>query len=120
VHRALQRAALDPTSLARDRLTPDVVRICEAMLSQPGLQAILASGAPIFEVPFSVRHADGSIVRGSIDCLVMGDRVIVVEFKTGLQQPEHQAQLDLYVEAVEALLPGRKVEGRLVYAGPAV
>ncbi|MEO8680178.1 MAG: UvrD-helicase domain-containing protein [Vicinamibacterales bacterium] len=119
VHRALQRAALDPTSLARDPLPPDVVRICEGLLSQPGLQAILAAGAPIFEVPFSVRHSDGHIVRGSIDCLVMGDRVTVVEFKTGGPQPQHQRQLELYVEAIGAVLPGRNVEGRLVYAGPA-
>ena len=119
VHRALQRAAIDAGSLARDPLSPEVVRLCEAILSQPGLREILASGAPVFEVPFSFCDPAGSIVRGSIDCLVLGDTVTVLEFKTGARQPEHQRQLDLYMKAVQAMLPGRLVEGRLVYGAPA-
>jgi ATP-dependent exoDNAse (exonuclease V) beta subunit len=119
VHRALQRAAIDPESLTRDPLTPDVVRVCETILAQPGLQALLSSGTPIFEVPFSFCDVEGAIVRGSIDCLVVGEAVTVVEFKTGARHPGHERQLDLYVRAARALLPGRAVEGRLVYADPA-
>jgi ATP-dependent helicase/nuclease subunit A len=119
VHRALQRAVIDRGSLERDPLTPDVVRICENILGQPDLQAVLLRGAAVFEVPFSFRSAAGLIVRGSIDCLVVGEGITVVEFKTGAQQAEHQRQLDLYVLAVQAMFPGRNVEGRLVYGDPA-
>ena len=119
VHRALQRAATDAGSLTRDPLTPEVVRLCENILAQPGLRALLSSGTPVFEVPFSFCEVEGAIVRGSIDCLVVGEAVTVVEFKTGARHPGHERQLDLYVRAVRAMLPGRAVEGRLVYAGPA-
>jgi len=59
------------------------------------------------------------IVRGAIDCLVLqpDGQVTVLEFKTGAERPEHRLQLDLYVQAARALLPGRRVEGLLVYAG---
>ena len=67
----------------------------------------------LFELPFSLRvepTADDPvpptigtpvIVRGTIDCLVRkSDRCLtVLEFKTGRRQPEHQAQLDLYLLA---------------------
>jgi ATP-dependent exoDNAse (exonuclease V) beta subunit len=119
VHRALQRAAIDAGSLTRDPLTPDVVRVCETILTQPGLRALLSSGTPIFEVPFSFCDVEGAIVRGSIDCLVVGEAVTVVEFKTGARHPGHERQLDLYMRAVRAMWPGRVVEGRLVYADPA-
>lgn len=119
VHRALQRAVIDRGSLARDPLAPDVVRICENILVRPDLQAILSSGATVFEVPFSFRDDAGLIVRGSIDCLVVGESVTVLEFKTGASQAGHQRQLELYVSAVQAMFPGRDVEGRLVYGDPA-
>jgi len=84
----------------------------------PDLAGLVASGRPLYEVPFSLRVDPATIVRGSIDCLVrIGDgRVVVVELKTGTRRPEHEAQLALYVDAARALFPGRAVEGLLVYA----
>jgi hypothetical protein len=41
--------------------------------------------------------------------------VSVVEFKTGRRRPEHQAQLDVYVDAARELFPGVSVSGVLVY-----
>jgi RecB family endonuclease NucS len=64
------------------------------------------------------RQSDGSIVRGTIDCLVgrTSGGVDVLEFKTARPHPSHEAQLQQYVEAVRALFPGVPVTGRLVYA----
>jgi len=72
-----------------------------------------------YEVPFSLRAADGTLVRGSIDCVIRmttGD-IEVLEFKTGQRVPEHERQLDVYVEAARALFPeAQVVHGRLIYA----
>ena len=115
VHQALQRAISDPNTLATDSRAPEVVRMCEGILAQPGVRSAIEAGTPLFEVPFSLRDSAGQIVRGSIDCLVMGEQVTVLEFKTGAPQPEHRQQLELYVQAVTAMVPQRKVEGLLVY-----
>jgi ATP-dependent exoDNAse (exonuclease V) beta subunit len=84
----------------------------------PGLAGLVASGRPLYEVPFSLRVDPATIVRGSIDCLIRLDEepVVVVELKTGARRPEHEAQLAIYVDAARALFPGRAVEGLLVYA----
>ncbi len=67
------------------------------------------------EVPFTM-HIDGRIVRGTIDCLITsGDRVTVLEFKTGRARPEHRGQAEVYRAAAQALFPGMEVDSRLVY-----
>ena len=48
-----------------------------------------------------------------------GERLLVLEFKTGQPQSSHRRQLALYVDAVRAMMPGTTVEGHLVYATPA-
>jgi ATP-dependent helicase/nuclease subunit A len=125
VHRALPRALVNPGGLDRDldRLAADpatraeAARICRAILAQPDWQALVKDASLSFEVPFSFRESGDRIVRGSIDCLVnRPSGVTVVEFKTGARQPEHEAQLTLYVRAATGMFPGRKVEGKLVYS----
>ncbi len=69
------------------------------------------------ELPFSLRRPDGTIVRGSIDCVLQytDGRMEVLEFKTGQRAPQHRDQLDIYVAAARALFPDARVAGRLVY-----
>ncbi len=127
LQRVLSQPVVDAESIAREvrrsdasgsDAASDVQRLCEAMALQPGLRAVLATGTPLFEVPFSIAGADGRVIRGSIDCLVAGpERVTVVEFKTGARLPEHQRQLEAYVGAARALFDGREVDGMLVYGG---
>jgi ATP-dependent helicase/nuclease subunit A len=83
---------------------PEVVEL----LSLPGRQ---------HEIPFSLRQ-HGTIVRGTIDCLVRkpDQTLVVVEFKTGQPRDEHQLQLDQYVRAAQEMFPGGTVEGRLIYS----
>jgi ATP-dependent exoDNAse (exonuclease V) beta subunit len=101
------------------------------MCRRPDVQTLLACGQRQYEVPFSLRmppHARSGapdpdspaaplIVRGVIDCVVVGaDRsVAVLEFKTGRPRPSHQQQLDTYVQAARILFPGSTVTGTLVY-----
>jgi ATP-dependent helicase/nuclease subunit A len=73
------------------------------------------------EVPFSMRQDAGTIVRGSIDCLLerRNGVVQVLEFKTGQPLAAHQAQLAIYCIAARALMPNVPVEGRLIYVDEA-
>ena len=99
-----------------------------SMRTRDDVSALLASGNPAYEVPFSmlrpgVAASDGVVARGSevlrgaIDCLIRtpDGSVIVVEFKSGTARAVHQRQLDLYIEAARALFPGANVSGRLIY-----
>ena len=88
-----------------------------AICGHPDVRDLHAAVERLHEVPFTMR-VDGTIVRGTIDCLVRlpPNRVVVLEFKTGQPQPEHQTQLELYRRAAQRLFPDATVDGRLVYA----
>ena len=110
------RASVDEEAVA-DRAAALAVRLRR----NPRVSALLASGHPLYEVPFSMRVDDRTIVRGSIDCLVRSEtgRVTVVELKTGVRRPEHEAQLAVYLDAARSLFPDDAVDGLLVYADEA-
>ncbi len=142
VHRLFQHAPLDDSpgiegdeALARSLLRPDerasaadldqVVRAAAAawrrIRSREAVRTLLTTGTRLHEVPFSLWRSvpEGAVVvRGTIDCLVVrpDDSIVVVEFKTGQRRPGHQAQLDIYIEAMRALHPTVSVEGVLLYA----
>ena len=71
-------------------------------------------------MPFSFQPADrpGDIVRGVVDCLIVGPdgSATVLEFKTGEARPEHQAQAALYGEAMNALLGSTTVSVKVLYS----
>ena len=77
------------------------------MLLPLDLEALLASGECLYEVPISFLAPDGSgaCVRGAVDCVVVAadGRATVLELKTGRPRPEHEAQAGLYARAVEAV-----------------
>ncbi len=96
-------------------LLDDVVRKFRRVSLQDHVRELYRSGRPHHEVPFSMQIG-GKIVRGTIDCLIAAaDRVTVLEFKTGRARPEHEAQVEVYRAAAQALFPGLPVESRLVY-----
>ena len=108
-----------------ERLAADAARTFAALWSNPDLRDAVDGADCYYEVPVSALAAPdeaggGAVVlRGAIDCLACrpDGRVIVLEFKTGARRAGHGRQLRAYVEAVRAMLPGARVEGRLVYAG---
>jgi ATP-dependent exoDNAse (exonuclease V) beta subunit len=141
VHRLLQRFGLrddiNPSQLAeevwrlvqpeevadiRDRIAFEKDVICGygALLRRPDVRQVYVSGEALHEVPFTMR-LEGTIVRGTIDCLIRSTsgRVTILEFKTGRPRPEHVRQANLYRRAAEALFPGAEVETRLVYVAEA-
>ena len=141
VHRLLQRFGLrddiNPSQLAeevwrlvqpeevadiRDRIAFEKDVICGygALLRRPDVRQVYVSGEALHEVPFTMR-LEGTIVRGTIDCLIRSTsgRVTILEFKTGRPRPEHERQANLYRRAAEALFPGAEVETRLVYVAEA-
>ena len=116
-------AAMEPEERARAdgrALAAEAAGVYRRAVGRADVAALL-DGDCLFEVPFTLRRADGDagpvFVRGAIDCLRRrpDGRVTVVEFKTGAARPEHEPQLALYVEAASALFPERPVDGRLVY-----
>jgi ATP-dependent helicase/nuclease subunit A len=116
------RAALRswPELLDDELVAERAARLAHAVLVRDDVRSLLSSGRAVFEVPYSAWSPDGSVTRGVIDCLlVSGDRVTVLEFKTGAARPAHEVQLAAYVAAARSVFPGREVEGRLVYVGEA-
>jgi ATP-dependent exoDNAse (exonuclease V) beta subunit len=66
---------------------------------------------------------DGRLLRGTVDCVVetAPGFLTVLEFKSGRPRPEHQAQLEIYQQAMRQVFPGTSIDARLIYgdAGPA-
>jgi ATP-dependent helicase/nuclease subunit A len=115
--RADERAAIGDLpaflSSARGALT--------SLRTHPGLVEIWDDAVMVsrrHEVPFSWRSPDGTVVRGTFDCLVerVTGAIEVLEFKTGQPAAEHRRQLETYVAAAQALFPDRIVQGRLIYS----
>ncbi|MEW5984020.1 MAG: UvrD-helicase domain-containing protein [Acidobacteriota bacterium] len=112
-----ERQSLDETS----RVTHEAATIFRSMRSQPGVRAVLDQAECHYEVPFSMREADGrGIVRGVIDCIAIqpGGAIVVLDFKAGSPRRADAEQLAVYERAVRALCPGARVEGKLVYPAP--
>ncbi|WP_084579830.1 double-strand break repair helicase AddA [Sphingomonas azotifigens] len=80
------------------------------------------------EAPIAAVVADGVVVSGTVDRLVvLPDRVRVVDFKTGRRAPAtlgdvppyHLRQMAAYAAALRVIFPARTVEAALLYsAGP--
>jgi ATP-dependent helicase/nuclease subunit A len=103
----------DPASLAAR-----AAEMYQVMRGRQDVAAALASGPCYYEVPFSLRLAGPDrILRGQIDAVVVPEAgpILVVEFKTGQPQPEHEAQISIYRAALAAAWPGREVDARLFY-----
>jgi len=101
-----------------DAVVTEALTVWRSLSAREDVKSLLAAGKAMYEVPFSLHDpATASIVRGTIDCLVRhpDGRVVVVEFKTGDRQPEHEQQLATYVTAARALFAGSPVDGVLVY-----
>jgi ATP-dependent helicase/nuclease subunit A len=118
------RAALSSVIRADERpeivddasLIDDVISRYLCLCRRDEVLALFASGEVLHEVPFTMRE-ETRVVRGTIDCVVRdGDRVTVLEFKTGRRRPEHAAQVQLYKAAAAAVFPDALIDARVIYA----
>jgi ATP-dependent helicase/nuclease subunit A len=86
-------------------------RLCQ----QPEL-ALLMEDAEIHREVFFALERQGRVIRGAIDSLLLlPGRVVVIDYKTGTSRPEHQMQMEIYLEAAQCLFPERDVEGLIFY-----
>jgi ATP-dependent helicase/nuclease subunit A len=140
VHRLLQRLGF--TALAHDAVRdlasrlvrPDEMddgRDLEEMLdaaaasyasicARDEVRALYSTGRRFHEVPFTMA-VDGRTLRGTVDCLVetAPGGLMLLEFKTGRERPEHRTQVGLYLQAMRQVFPDARIEARLIYANAA-
>jgi ATP-dependent exoDNAse (exonuclease V) beta subunit len=88
-----------------------------AICAREDVRVLYAEGRKLHEVPFTMTIG-GRILRGTVDCLVetAAGRFTILEFKTGRERPEHQAQVDLYLNAMRQVFAGALIDARLIYA----
>nr|WP_121903796.1 double-strand break repair helicase AddA [Sphingomonas sp. PP-CE-3A-406] len=105
----------------------EIVQSVVAVLDDPRF-AELFSADTLAEAPIAATLANGMVVSGTVDrLLIEPDRIRVVDFKTGRRAPRslddvpeyHLKQMAAYAEALSVIFPGRSVEAALLYtAGP--
>ncbi|RKE50241.1 MULTISPECIES: double-strand break repair helicase AddA [unclassified Sphingomonas] len=105
----------------------EIVQSVVAVLDDPRF-AELFSADTLAEAPIAATLANGMVVSGTVDrLLIESDRIRVVDFKTGRRAPRglddvpeyHLKQMAAYAEALSVIFPGRSVEAALLYtAGP--
>jgi hypothetical protein len=104
----------DPRVTARE-----AVEVFRALRGRPDVEALLASGECLYEVPVSFLAPDGSgaRVRGAVDCVIVASDggLTVLELKTGRPRPDHEAQAALYARAVEAAFGAKDVKSVVCY-----
>ncbi|MEO7189144.1 MAG: double-strand break repair helicase AddA [Sphingomicrobium sp.] len=119
--RWLERQAGVSGSTAEDM----VAQVC-TILGDPRFSAVFAPGS-LAEVPIAATLADGRVLAGTVDRLLVDpDRVLVIDFKTGRGPasdmaipPAHRAQMAAYVEALTLIFEGREVRAALLYTAEA-
>ncbi|HEY7696794.1 MAG TPA: 3'-5' exonuclease, partial [Vicinamibacteria bacterium] len=80
---------------------------------------LMGSGEVHRRVPFALARG-GTALRGVIDLLVLSPgKAMVVERLNGPPDESHRHEMDIRLEAVEAVAPGREVTGLFVVPGAA-
>ena len=99
----------------RERGASEATSFYRELHRHPELTSLLQNGVVSREVPFVLIRGDQRI-RGIIDSLILlQDRAIVVDYKTGQPSEKHQLQMGIYLEATQALFPKHEVEGLIFY-----
>jgi len=115
--------------LRLDPLSPDAYEAIEETRGEDGRShenipvppELLGSGEVHRRVPFALTRG-GAVVRGVFDLLVVeSNKATVISRLDGQPSAEDRIQMDIRLEAVETLAPGRTVTGYfLVPDGPPV
>ena len=105
----------------------DLTEAACAIIADPRHAAVFAPDG-LVEAPIAAVLPDGTVVAGTVDRLVvLPDRVLLVDFKTGRRVPAdaasvppyHLNQMAAYAAALGAIFPDRTIEAALLYtAGP--
>jgi ATP-dependent helicase/nuclease subunit A len=105
-----------------------VEEVC-TVIADPAYAGLFGSAA-LAEAPIAAVLADGTVVAGTVDRLLVGDsRIMLVDFKTGRRVPrmvsdvpeQHLRQMSAYALALAAIFPDRAIEAALLYtSGPSL
>ncbi|MGH6729985.1 MAG: PD-(D/E)XK nuclease family protein, partial [Sphingomicrobium sp.] len=120
---------LEKSAGIQDAATREAIAapVC-AILSDPQFAPLFGPGS-LGEAPLAATLADGRVIAGTVDrLLVEQGRVSVIDFKTGRVPASekdipaaHLAQMHAYAAALAVIFPGRAVRSALLYsAGPAL
>lgn len=119
----LERSA----GVADAALRRSLIEAACAIISHPDYAEIFSPDA-LAEAPIAAVTPEGSVITGTVDrLLVTGDRVRLIDFKTGRMVPAgpaeiplpHLRQMAAYAAALEVIFPGRSIEASLLYtSGP--
>jgi ATP-dependent helicase/nuclease subunit A len=122
--RWLERSAGVADPELRRALVADACRI----VADPAY-AELFGPAALAEAPIAAVVADGLVVSGTVDRLLLEeDRIVLADFKTGRRAPAslaeipvaHLRQMAAYAEALKLIFPGRRIEAKLLYTAAPV
>ncbi|NUT01056.1 MAG: double-strand break repair helicase AddA [Sphingomonas sp.] len=96
------------------------------VLADPRFAGLFGPGS-LAEAPLAATLADGRVIAGTVDrLLIEAERISVIDFKTG-RVPDsdsripasHRAQMSAYTEALRIIFPGKEVRASLLYtSGP--
>jgi ATP-dependent helicase/nuclease subunit A len=115
----LERSA----GVAEQGLRDEIASAACAIISDPRFADLFGADS-LAEAPIAATLADGRVVAGTVDrLLVTPGAVRVIDFKTGRSVPEdsrsippsHRAQMKAYSEALGVIFPGRRIEAALLY-----
>ena len=126
-HGAALRWLERSTDIVEHATREEIAAAACAIIANPRF-ADLFGEESLAEAPIAATLADGRVVAGTVDrLLVTAEAVRVIDFKTGRLVPEgsgsippsHRAQMQAYSEALGVIFPGRRIEAALLYtAGP--
>jgi ATP-dependent helicase/nuclease subunit A len=111
--------------VADPALRSEIVGSVLAILDDPRFAALFGPDA-LAEAPIAATLANGLVVSGTVDrLLIADDHVRVVDFKTGRRAPAtaadipsyHLDQMAAYAAALAMIFPGRRIDAALLYTG---
>ncbi len=120
--RWLERSA----GVADASLRAEIIQQVRGILADSRFSALFGEGS-LGEAPLAATLADGRVIAGTVDRLLVEEqRILVIDFKTGRVPAReadipnaHRAQMNAYTDALRVIFPGREVRAALLYTlGP--
>ncbi len=111
--------------VADPQIRGQLIASVSAILDDPRFADLFGADS-LAEAPIAATLANGLVVSGTVDRLLIGpDRIRVVDFKTGRRVPEtaadippyHLDQMAAYAAALATIFPDRRIEAGLLYTG---
>jgi ATP-dependent helicase/nuclease subunit A len=120
---AAERWLAGPGGVADAGARREIAATVLAILDDPRFAALFGPDA-LAEAPIAAVVADGVVVSGTIDRLLVDDDMVrLIDFKTGRRAPAtlgdvpvyHLRQMAAYAAALGVIFPDRRIEAALLY-----